>query len=209
MGLFYRAVRGAGCYIFRIFYSHKIYGTENLPEGGALLAANHASFLDPPILAVSAPEQVHFLAKRSLFHWPLFSRVIRSLNSHPIAGSPQDLSSFKTVKSLLAEGQHVVLFPEGLRSPDGKLHPIKTGVALIALTCAKPIVPIYIHGTYEIWPRNRIFPRLWGKTACVFGKAIDSAPYMLLEKKKGKEALAEAVGKAIYELQQKYLSKNE
>lgn len=207
MRMLYRAVRATLSFVIRCLYRHRVFGVHHLPPGGALLAANHASYLDPPIVTISSPREVHFLARKSLFRWKFFSLFITALNSHPISGSGRDAASFKTVMALIEAGQYVLLFPEGYRSADGALQPIKSGVSLLALRCSCPIVPVYIHGTYEAWPRHRLFPR-WGVSmACIFGKPIDPAPYAAMEKKAGQEALALAVGNAIASLQKEFLTK--
>lgn len=207
MRMLYRAVRATLSFVLWCMCRHRVSGCELLPAGGALLAANHASYLDPPIVTISSPREVHFLARKSLFRWPVFGLFISALNSHPISGSGRDAASFKTVMALIDAGQYVLLFPEGYRSSDGALQPIKSGVSLLALRCRCPIVPVYIHGSYEAWPRHRRFPR-WGvSTACIFGAPIDPSPYAAMEKKAGQEALSLAVGDAIAALQKEFLMK--
>jgi 1-acyl-sn-glycerol-3-phosphate acyltransferase len=201
MHLFYRFVQFSVRCIFKFFYKHKTFGEENLPEGAALLAANHASFFDPPIVAASTPYEVHFLARRSLFRFPPFRYLISKLNAHPITGSAQDASSFRVISDLLNQGEKVVLFAEGYRTFDGTLQPVKQGVALLAWRCQCPIVPVYICGSFDVWPRQRRFPKLFGKTACLFGKPIDPKQFAHLEKKEAQQALTSALQESLRSLQ--------
>ena len=81
--LLYKLVTFVVFWLFRILYRHKIYGTHNFYPGAAILAGNHVSFLDPPLLSISTPQEVHFLARQTLFNKPLFGTLIRNLNAHP------------------------------------------------------------------------------------------------------------------------------
>jgi 1-acyl-sn-glycerol-3-phosphate acyltransferase len=170
--LLYKVVYFVVFWLFKLFYRHKIYGTEHFYPGAAILAANHVSFLDPPILSISAPQEVHFLARQTLFNNPLFAALIRNLNAHPISGKAQDIGVFKMIVSILKEGKKVIMFPEGKRSANGQMQSIKPGISLLISRTKGAVIPAYIHGTYEIWPRNRKWPKLRGRTACVFGSPI-------------------------------------
>src|SRR5438552_5797557 len=121
MSLFYKASRLSLKVLFRALYSHEVYLPEQLLYNqGAIIAANHASFLDPPLIAVSWPEPIHFLARKELFEKPLLQPIITGLNAHPLGGT-NDLSSLKLACKLLQEGKKILVFPEGTRSHDGKL----------------------------------------------------------------------------------------
>lgn len=191
---------------FVFFYRHQVYGKENLPEGATIIAPNHASFLDPPLVGISFDEEVSFLARGSLFKHTLFKKIISSLNSYPINGSTNDLSSLKLVIQLLQNKKKIVIFPEGKRSQNGQFLPIKPGVSLLMSKCHCPIVPVYIHGSYHIWPSRQKFPKLFGKTACVFGKPIVWKDYQNLPKKKAHDKISEAIQKSLKMLQVWYLN---
>lgn len=191
---------------FRIFYRVQVYGTEHIYKGGAILAPNHASFLDPPLISIAWPEHTYYLARSTLFRPRLFGWYLKVLHAYPVYGSAQDLSSFKMIQQLLEEQKKVVIFPEGIRSKDGTLVPIKTGVAMLALRAECPIIPVYIHGTFEAWPRDKKWPRLGGTLACVFGEPIFSETYTHMDKKQAREAMTEQVQQSILDLQNWYLS---
>ena len=173
MSLFYTISRSCLKGLFTIAYSHKVY----IPEGvvypaGAIIAANHASFLDPPLIAASWPEPIHFLARKTLFDVPLLKPLIEGLNAHPLS-SQNDTSSLKLACKLLDEGKKILVFPEGTRSRDGTLLPFKQGIGMLARKSGAAIIPAYIEGSYKAWPKNKKYPTLFGaKTSCSFGKPI-------------------------------------
>src|SRR5262245_53836190 len=104
-------------FLIRLFYRHKVYGVMHIPKGAAILSANHTSFLDPPVIAISCPEEVSYLAKEGLFTNPFLKKLIINLNAYPVTDKgARNLNSFKTVITLLNEGKKVVIFPEGIRS---------------------------------------------------------------------------------------------
>ena len=70
--------------IARCFYRHKVYGKEHIAAGGAMIASNHCSFLDPPLVGISCPDEIHFLARDTLFNYAPFAWLLRQLNSHPV-----------------------------------------------------------------------------------------------------------------------------
>lgn len=192
--------------LFFSFYQHRTYGADHLPTGSCIIAPNHASFYDPPVVAISCKEEVYFLARKSLFERFLFGTAIRHLNALPVTGSSQDLSAFKLIFRLLKEGKKVVVFPEGARTLDGNLSEIKPGIGMIAMKSQCPIVPTYIHGTYNIWPRGQKFPKIWGRSACVFGSPIHPKNFGNLEKKEVHEAIARQLSDSILALQTWYLN---
>lgn len=158
---------------FKCFFGLKIYGLEHFRSGAAILAANHASLYDPPVLSISCPEEVHFLAKEALFDIPLLGRLIRMLNSHPISRDASDVQTFKEMLKLLAEGKKLMIFPEGQRSFDGAMLPLERGMAFLAQKAQCRIIPAYIEGSFQAWPRSRKLPHLTGKMRVAFGSPIE------------------------------------
>ncbi len=204
MSFLYRSVLFfAWCY-FKVLYRHKVYGRENFYEGAAIIAANHSSFYDPPILAISWPEEVHFLAREGLFKNPLFGGFIRKLNAHPVSGDASDIGVFKLVCSLLAQGKKIILFPEGKRGDNEDLDALKQGIAMLVSRSKSAVVPAYIFGTFSIWSRFRKLPKFWGKTVCVYGSPILWSEFAHLEKKEAQKALTEKLAKSINDLRTWY-----
>lgn len=185
---------------FKLFYHFKIYGIKKIHPGGAIIASNHASFLDPPLVSVAWPEKIYFLARASLFESSFFGWLIKNLHAYPVEGSTQDLNSFKTIQKLLEEGKKVLIFPEGYRSENGSLNPLKTGVAMMAQRTGSPIIPAYIHGTFEAWSRNQKWPKSGSELSCSFGEPIYPQNYAHLPKKEAREAITQKLQASIEEL---------
>lgn len=200
----YRFILFLAWLFFKIFHRHKVYGLDHFYEGGAILAANHTSFLDPPIVSISWPEEVHFLARESLFKNPLFGSLIRALNTHPVSGDAGDVGVFKTTIQLLKEGKKVILFPEGTRAFRDELSPFKPGFAILLSRSNAAVIPTYIHGAFQVWNRSRKSPKLFGKTACVFGTPILYESFAHLDKKEAQKALTDHLHQSISNLRTWY-----
>lgn len=142
---------------FILFYRMKISGLENIPPGGVVIAANHTSYFDPAIIGAAFPGQVYYLAKKDLFEG-LFGKLIYALGAYPVGSD-----AIKTAARLLKEGYKIVIFPEGSRSPTGKLLPLKAGFRLLSSKTKSPILPVFIEGAYEVFPKDKKWPRLFGR----------------------------------------------
>jgi len=175
---------------FALCYQYRVHGLEHFRKGGALIAVNHASYLDPPAAAIACPEEIHLLAKSSLFD-SLIGSTIRKLNTHPVSPKAGNLKAIKTMVSLIKEGKKVLLFPEGTRSEDGQLGDIQPGVALLLAKTQTTIIPMYISGTFAIWNRYKKFPKPWGKIQCVFGSPICWSQYASMERNQAQRQIME------------------
>lgn len=190
-----------------IFYRHRVFGKKHFPKGGGIIASNHCSFLDPPLIGISCPEKIHFLARESLFHSPFFAWLIRKLNTHPVRRGKGNIHTIKTAMVLVRRGQKVVIFPEGGRSSDGELQRGQLGVGMLVQRTSCLVVPVYIHGTFNIWNSKRRFPKFLGKTACVFGSPLDFSTLQEGGDKKEVQAyIVEEIMKKIGELKSWYLA---
>jgi 1-acyl-sn-glycerol-3-phosphate acyltransferase len=152
----------------------QVRGLDELPlEGGLVIASNHISFWDPPLIGAAIPRESYFLAKEELFQTPVLGPLIRSLNAIPIRRGAADLQGLTRAIDALRRGAAVLLFPEGSRMRDGELHPARPGVGLMAVNAEVPIAPCFISGS------NRP-GRWWHRGARVrirFGKARDWRDY--------------------------------
>ena len=159
MGLHYRCCRFACRAAFLSLFRGRAFGRHHVPDrGGVLLVCNHQSFLDPIMAGVPIQRECHFMARATLFAQPAFARLIRSVNAFPVKRGEADLGAIKQTLRLLKQGHIVIVFPEGTRSPDGRVQPMRSGVILIARKARVPIVPTLILGTYQAWPRQRKLP---------------------------------------------------
>lgn len=209
MRVFYRVSRLCLKGYFRLFYRYSVYGNEKSYQGKAIFASNHASFLDPPLIATAWPEEVHFLARASLFQNPFWNWLLSNLNAHPVRGTVQDIDSFRLICQLLSEGKKVVVFPEGERSTTGQLQTMKSGIAMLALRMQCPIIPVYISGTFEAWPRHRRCPKFGTPISCVFGEPIFPISSTQLNKKQMQEFLTQQVQDNLEKLRLWYLTQKE
>ena len=185
MKLSYKIVYWMARIFFKSCFRLRIHGLEHFRPGAAVIAANHASNYDPMVLSISCPEEVHFLAKGSLFDIPVLGKLIRVLNSHPVARGASDAAVFRTMVQLISEGKKLILFPEGQRTRTGEIQPLERGLAFLVHKSKCRIIPAYIHGSFEAWKPGTAVPKLFGKMTVVFGSSID---YEESDDKKGAQA---------------------
>lgn len=154
----------------RLLFGLRGYGKENFPrKGGFLLCCNHTSHLDPPLVAACAPRQVAFLARDSLFVG-VFGRLIRFFGAFPLRREGVDTPAIRQGVRVMRAGLGLLVFPEGTRSTDGRLGPLKRGVALLAARAEVPIMPCYIHGSNRALPRGARFIRPFHAVRVLFGE---------------------------------------
>ena len=186
--------------ILKIFYRFRVYGLSHFRSGSAVIAANHASFFDPPIISAACPEEVHFLAREPLFRVPVLGRIIRVLNSHPVSRDASDAHTFRVLIQLIHEGRKVILFPEGSRSLDGELKPLEKGLSFLVYKARCSILPVYIDGAFKAWKRGLILPRPFGRIRCVFGSPIEWVEFEGMDKKEAMERITQRTERAIVSL---------
>jgi 1-acyl-sn-glycerol-3-phosphate acyltransferase len=171
--VFYRCIRSVVRACLRLYFRWEVRGSENLPRsGGIVLAANHVSYLDPPLMGCAVQRPVHFMAKRELFDIPVLGWLIRHLNAFPVQRGGVDRKAIRQAMGILRAGEVVGIFPEGTRG-DGKtlLKPHPGGV-LLAIKAGVPVVPMAIIGAEKVVPRGRFFPRPC-KIKVYIGEPID------------------------------------
>jgi cytidylate kinase len=163
--------------------------------GPVILAVNHASNADPvvlgAVLTLRLGRRMHWLAKKEIFDWPIVGWMARNGGIHPVDRSTADVEAFRTARRILDEGQVLFVFPEGTRSPDGRLQQARDGVAMLALRSGAPIVPIGIAGSDKVWPKGSKLPRPGGSVTVTVGKPFrlaDEVPAGL----RGREAKSAA-----------------
>jgi 1-acyl-sn-glycerol-3-phosphate acyltransferase len=158
--------------LMRLLFRLEAHGLEHVPmTGPMLLAANHVSVLDPPLVGGAAPRELHFMAKEELFRIPLFGRLITGLNSHPVKRDGSDGRALKTAIRLLAEGHAMLVFPEGTRGVEGRLGEGKAGVGMLAVMSGAPVVPVFVSGSGRAWPPGQAVPKP-AKVRVTFGAAL-------------------------------------
>lgn len=147
-------------------------GREHIPRGtGALICANHQSYFDPVLVGICFRKQINFLARNTLFDLFLFGRLIHYLEAIPIDRDGLSISGIKETLRRLKRGEMVLIFPEGTRTLDGQVGPLKPGFCALARRGKVPILPAGIDGAYDAWPRSRRWPRPTRLRTC-FGPPI-------------------------------------
>lgn len=171
--LLYRGIPYCFLYpFFKIFGRVEVKGSEYLPQkGGILIAANHLSYIDPPLLATMITRGCRFMAKHELFDIPVLKYIIRHY-AFPVNRQNPCASSIKRALQELAEGRIVVIFPGGSRNISASRLQPKNGIGMIASICKVKIVPALIEGTDKLLPQGALLPRP-AKIRVTFGKPID------------------------------------
>ncbi|GAA2518811.1 lysophospholipid acyltransferase family protein [Winogradskya humida] len=156
-----------------------VEGLENIPAtGGAIFAGNHLSVADELFLGSVVPRHLAFWAKEEYFERPFSKFLMTGLGAIRVerAGGRAALAAFDGAIPVLKAGDLVVVYPEGTRSPDGKLYRGRTGVARLAIAAGVPIIPVGMLGTDKVQPIGQMLPKLGkGKVTVRFGKPIDTA----------------------------------
>jgi 1-acyl-sn-glycerol-3-phosphate acyltransferase len=155
-----------------LLFRFRAWGVEHVPSrGGVLLAGNHQSFLDPPAAGLALGRQICFMARSGLFRIPGLGRLIPKLHAFPVERETADLRAIRQAVEILSEGNCLVLFPEGTRSPDGSVGVFKPGFALVAARARVPVVPVAVDGAFAAWPRGRRLPRC-GRVRVAYGEPL-------------------------------------
>src|SRR5690242_774878 len=160
MNLSYRL----GWTFFRLWYATyfrwRVFNPERVPETGAvILASNHASFLDPPLVGAGLKRGINYLARESLFRFPGVGALLRSWSAVPVDRDGGGAAGLKAILDRLLAGGGIILFPEGTRTKDGRLQPARSGIGLVVIKSGAPVIPVRVFGTFEAYGRQVKFPR--------------------------------------------------
>lgn len=155
MGAVYRISYNLSRVIAKTLFSFKVINRERIiEEGGAILAMNHQSYLDPPLAGIACKREIYYLARKTLLDWPILGPLFPKLNVIPVNQERADMSALKAVVRLVRAGQCTVIFPEGARTLDGNLQPAQPGLGLVIAKTLAPVVPMRIFGAYDALPRG-------------------------------------------------------
>lgn len=137
--------------LFRVRVLHR---ERMINDGPAILASNHQSYLDPPIVGNASDRAIYFLARKTLLDVPLLGRLLPKFNVVPVDQEGTDRSALKALIRVLRQGEGVLVFPEGARTFDGNLQPALPGLGLVIAKTRAPVVPMRIFGSHEALPRG-------------------------------------------------------
>lgn len=165
---FYQFAKSVVFTVLKPIFRMEIIGKENFPkEGGVLLCSNHIDTLDPPMVGVTSPRPVKFMAKEELFKLPLLKGILPKVHAFPVKRGLSDRQALRTAVNLLKDGEVVGLFPEGTRNKTGQLGKGFSGAGFFALRGEAVVVPCAIIGPYKAFRKLKV----------VYGEPIDMAPY--------------------------------
>ncbi len=159
----------------------RVEGLGHVPSDGPLMiASNHASNADALIIAAwflpALGRPVHWLAKQEALDWPVLGAFLAGNGAFGIRRGAADIEAFRAARQVLDAGRVLGLFPEGTRSPDGKLQPAKDGATLLALRTGAPILPVGIAGTDRFWPKGQLIPHPGGNVVVRVGRPFTLGP---------------------------------
>lgn len=164
-------------FVFGALGGMRVLHEDRVPaEGPIILAPNHVSTLDPPIVACASPRTLAFMAKEELFRPPVFGPLIRSLNAFPLKRGKGDIEAVKMALRLLEARYALLIFPEGTRGPGEVMLPFESGVYALARKTGAPVVPVGVCGTARVLPKGSKMPRR-GRMTVAFGRPMLAADY--------------------------------
>lgn len=191
---FYGFARGVVKIVLTPLYRVRVYGKEHFPKaGGVLLCSNHISELDPPVVGMTAPRPVHFIAKEELFEVPVLKTILPNINAIPIKRGMSDRNALRKGLAVLKDGNVLGLFPEGTRSKTGELGEGLAGAGFFALRTDAKVVPCAVIGSYKPFRTTKV----------IYGAPID------MEELRSKKASPEEVTKVIMAAIKELIVKNQ
>lgn len=147
-------------FVCKLYFRTTAKGLENIPRTGpAIIASNHASYLDPFLVAALIPRQANFMARNDLWNKRILAWWIPRLHGFPIRRTILDREAIQTALDILAQEQILILYPEGTRTMTGKLLPVLPGIGILAYRSKAPVIPAYIVGSFAVMSRNEKFPK--------------------------------------------------
>lgn len=185
-------------------FRYRAIATENIPkQGSAIIASNHASYLDPIFAGLGIRRRINYLAKKELFSRKLASYFLRNLlRALPVDRERMDRNTLREIYNLLKTNELVLMFPEGTRTYDGKLNKAKLGIGMIAYNTQVPVIPVYIDGSYTILPRTANSIR-FKNCSVYYGPPVDlNAFYSQQRSKELYKAISEKIMDAIRQLEE-------
>jgi 1-acyl-sn-glycerol-3-phosphate acyltransferase len=160
MGFMYRVGWLAARAGFATYFRWRYFNTERVPlSGPVILASNHASFIDPPLVGAPVRRPLSYLARDTLFDVPGLNWLLRSWNVVPVDREGGGAAGLRKILEALQRGNAIIVFPEGTRSRDRQLQHARSGIGLIVLKSEAPVVPVRVFGTFDAYGRHLRFPR--------------------------------------------------
>lgn len=162
--MFYKFAKVIVLMIFKLMFKIKVIGKENVPKTGpVIVCSNHISNFDPPVVGITFPRTIHFMAKEELFHNRFLKLLLTKLNAFPVKRGMRDRQALRDGLKVLEDGHTLGLFPEGTRSKDGQLKQGLAGAGFFAMRSNATVIPCAIIGTYKKFTTLKV----------IYGKPIE------------------------------------
>ena len=147
-------------FIYATYFRWRVFNAERVPcNGPVILASNHASYLDPPLVGAGLRRGCNYLARESLFRYPGVGALLHSWQAVPVDRDGGGARGLKAILDRLLAGGVIILFPEGTRTKDGNLQPARSGIGLTVIKSNAPVVPVRVFGTFDAYGRTARFPK--------------------------------------------------
>lgn len=196
--VYWAGIKGVTFFVRAVGVRVRVKGRERIPQGVCLFAANHTSSADAPAIVGAIPRRVAVLLKESLFNWPIVGQAFRAVRFIPVNRRAREaaVASVEKATEALKAGQSFLIYPEGTRSPDGRLQEFKKGAVVMAIKAGVPIVPMVCTGAQHIMGKHSLVIHP-GEIVVEFLKPIDASQYSLEERDALNQEVHDAMAAAL------------
>lgn len=181
--VYWAGIKGVTFFVRAVGVRVRVKGLERIPQGACLFAANHTSSADAPAIVGAIPRRVVILLKQSLFKWPIVGQAFQAVRFIPVNRGAREagIASVEKAAEAMKAGQSFLIYPEGTRSPDGRLQEFKKGAVVMAIKAGVPIVPMVCTGAHHIMEKHSLVIRP-GEIVVEFLEPIDASEYSFEER---------------------------
>ncbi len=203
MNLLYFSVWVFSRLLFKFVFRWQVFNPERVPQRGpAILASNHASYFDPPLVGAGLWRTLHYLGREDLFKYPVIGWGLRTVQAVPVDRDGGGAAGLRAILDQLLAGGAILLFPEGTRTRDGKLQAPRAGIGLTVIKSDAPVIPVRVFGTFDAFGRRHALPRPFRRVGVKYGPPIDLQGLRLEAKHCSKARLKEIYREVAQKLMQ-------
>jgi len=196
--LYWAGVKGVVFFVKAVGVRVRVEGLGRIPSGACLFVANHTSSADAPAIVGAIPRRIAILLKASLFKWPIVGQAFQQARFIPVDRKSRDsaITSVEKATEALRAGQSFLIYPEGTRSPDGRLQQFKKGAAVMAIQAGVPIVPMVCSGAHRVMEKRSLVIHA-GEIVVEFLEPIDASRYSLEQRDELNDRVRKAMAAAL------------
>jgi 1-acyl-sn-glycerol-3-phosphate acyltransferase len=195
--------------IIKLLMKVRVYGEENFPEPPFIITSNHTSLMDPPIVGLACRKYpVNFMAKQELFDAPVIGEWTKRVKCIPVDRGKNSIRGIKEAIRRIKRGSVIGVFPEGTRSVNGDLQEAKTGTGFLIIKANVPVVPVYVYGSSEAFPKGKGL-KVGTRVGAIVGEPMMPKEFSSMRDKgkEGYEAVSNMVMERIAELKSRKSNK--